>query len=327
MKKTTNKMTKFRRKRKTTKKEFKKADAILAADIHLRPDIPVCRTDNYFGAMSNKTDCILELSEKHDCVILMAGDIGQWPEKAWPTWLLEWVINKFLNHKIICIPGQHDLPNHKLDLWQKSGIGVLQAAGAIQILGINNTYCILFDKFLLRGYPYGEPLGFECPFYIDENVLNKQRKIAMTHQTVLSGKSMFDGIQGLELLREFPEYDLILSGDNHLPFVIEYQGRILVNPGSMMRNTADQIDHKPRVYLWYADENRVEPVYLPIEQGVISREHISNVEEKKNRFDAMIKRIEEDVEIELSFEDNMTKYFKKYRTEKAVKEKTLIHVQ
>ena len=87
-----------------------------------------------------------------------------------------------------------------------------------------------------------------------------------------------------------------------------------------------QIDHKPRVYLWWAETNRIEPVYLPIEQDVISREHIKDTTERDNRFDALITRVKTDVEIQLKYEDNVVKYFKKFRTEKAVKDKVLEHV-
>ena len=65
-------MTQFKRTRKTKSK----ADAILCADLHIRPDTPICRTDDFFDAMSKKIDFILSLSKEHNCPILMAGDLG-----------------------------------------------------------------------------------------------------------------------------------------------------------------------------------------------------------------------------------------------------------
>lgn len=310
-------MTKFRRKRSNTRNNIRKADAILAADWHIRPDIPTCRTDDYFHAMKRKIDFILNLSEEHhNCPILVAGDLGQWAlNKGWPTWLLEWTIKKFEGYEIICIAGQHDLPNHKLELWEESGVGVLHAAGAINLI---------FNP-ILKNHKFGV-----TPFHYGQGIQHSKYKInpqiAMTHQAVLHGKSMFNGIQALELLKEYPEYNLILSGDNHLSFTEEYQGRILVNPGSMMRNSADQEDHEPRVYLWYANTNEIEAVFLPIEQGVISREHIKDTTERDGRFDALITRIKNDVELKLSYPDNIVSYLKKYRTVLSVKEKVLKHV-
>jgi len=100
------------------------------------------------------------------------------------------------------------------------------------------------------------------------------------------------------------------------------RGRMLVNPGSLTRTTAGQVDHKPRVYLWYAESNTVEAVYLPIESGVISRTHIDIAKDRDTRNEAFIERVNSDVEIQLSYEDNIENYFKKYRSEKRVVEKT-----
>ena len=149
--------------------------------------------------------------------------------------------------------------------------------------------------------------------------------IAITHQMIIENKPLWPGqeaLKGHQVLKKFPEYQLILSGDNHNAFVAEYKGRKLVNPGSMMRAFADQENHKPRVYLWWAETNEIEAVYLPIEQGVISRTHIEVAQDRKNRNKAFIERINEDVEIALSYENNLENYFNKYRTEKKVKEKT-----
>jgi len=306
-------MTRFKRTNQT-----KKPTAILAADWHLRSDTPIGRTDDYFAAMEKKIDFILALSEQHECPILIAGDLGH--KSQWPNWLLEWTIEKFKGHVIVCIPGQHDLPNHRLDQWEKAGVGVLHAAGAIELLGPHDLSSDFFvtNTFCLHAFPYGEslypvqPEGLSLP------------KIALTHQMVIEGKPEWPGQEvdkAAQLLKQFPEYNLILSGDNHHAFTVEYQGRWLVNPGSMMRNTADQEDHKPRVYLWYAETNEIEPIYLPIESNVIDRTHIDNIQERDDRFNALITRVKNDVEIQLSYEQNIENYFQKYRTEKLVKEK------
>ena len=314
-------MTKFRRQ----KKRVEKADAILCADLHIRPDTPICRTDDFFAAMEKKIDFILALSEQHDCQVLVAGDFGHKPlNSGWPTWLLEWAINKFKGYHVIAILGQHDLPNHRLDLWKASGAGVLEAAGAIKVIGINDFTHTLSNSSAIElvPFPYGKEIR---AIYQKENP--GWPIIAMAHMMVIENKPLWPGQQapkGHQLLKKFPEYNLILTGDNHNPFVAEYEGRILVNPGSMMRTTADQINHRPRVYLWWAKENKVEAVYLPIEPGknVISREHIEVAKARSNRMDAFVERVKTDVEIKLSYTENMKRYFERYRTQKRVKEKT-----
>jgi hypothetical protein len=121
-------------------------------------------------------------------------------------------------------------------------------------------------------------------------------------------------------MKKLSGYDLIVTGDNHLPFVVKEGNQLLVNPGSMMRMTASQIDHKPRVYLWFADDNTVKPVYLPIKQGVISREHIDRQKDKDKKIEAFVEHLKDNYEVGLSFEKNLEKYFRQNRTRKPVEQ-------
>jgi hypothetical protein len=94
----------------------------------------------------------------------------------------------------------------------------------------------------------------------------------------------------------------------------------------MMRNTIAERDCKPRVYLWYAVENKVVPVFLPIEDDVFDEGYIEAQSAearhiKDERFDALITRVQQDVEIELSYSKNMEAYLHKFRTEKSVVDK------
>jgi len=113
---------------------------------------------------------------------------------------------------------------------------------------------------------------------------------------------------------------LIVTGDNHTSFTTEYEGRRLVNPGNLTRQTADQIDFKPSVWLWYADTNEVERVYLPIQKGVISRDHIERKQEHDKRIDAFISKLDNDWNAELSFKDNLEIFKNENKVEKSVME-------
>jgi DNA repair exonuclease SbcCD nuclease subunit len=304
-------MNKFKRKRQI----IRKADAVLAADLHIRADIPLCRTDNYLEAQFNKLNFIFDLCQKNDCPLLVAGDIGN--KSQWPNWLLEAVIGivKIYNIDIICILGQHDLPEHRLENCQKSGCGVLHSANTINLL---QSPKVIDHVSVVFPFSYGQKITTPTKFK------NTDQLIAMTHQMVIENKPLWPdqkAPKGHELLKKFPEYDLILSGDNHNPFVAKYEGRLLVNPGSMMRMAAGQIDHKPRVYKWFADTNEVEAIYLPIEKNVVSRIHIEIKQSRDKRMDAFVSRMSDDIEIGLSFEENLKQYFNKNRTKKTIQDK------
>jgi DNA repair exonuclease SbcCD nuclease subunit len=251
--------------------------------------------------MWKKVDFILQQAARREIPILVAGDLGH--RHQWPNWLLKefmYEIDEFeFGVDIGVTLGQHDIPEHNLDLWERSGVGVLLQSEYIKWVSQVIPYATNFS--------YGNPIS------------HSDDQIAVAHQMVIEDKPEWPGQvadSAKSLLKKFPEYKLILTGDNHKPFVVEHEGRILVNPGSMMRTTADQADHKPRVYLWDGEE--VEPVYLPIEEGVISREHIDVVQDRDSRITAYVDRLKTNYEIGLDFKKNMVEHFKVNRTRKEI---------
>jgi len=285
--------------------EVMNPDAILTSDWHIRADTPTSRTDDFTAAMWRKVQFINDLANEHNIPILIAGDLGHRPQ--WPNWLLEKFMSIISDIEIIAIAGQHDLPGHNLEAIPQSGFGVLKRAG--YICNYSPT-----DAFFVEWFPYGVEIKKGKQF----------RSIAMTHQMVIEDKPYWPGqvaSSAKSLLKKFPDYKLILSGDNHQPFVVKHEGRLLVNPGSMMRTTADQIDHQPRVYLWEAKSNSVVPIYLPIDKDVIDRSHIDTKKEKDARIEAYTTRLSERYEVGLSYEENLKVYFEENRTRQPIKDR------
>jgi DNA repair exonuclease SbcCD nuclease subunit len=267
----------------------KQPDAILTADWHLREDTPVCRTDDYWKEQWMKVQFIRDKQRKYDCPVIHAGDLfHHWKPSPY---LLSTTIDNLPKH-FRTVLGNHDLPQHSLELVEKCGVHTLYKAGALNILiGVHWT-----------GFPN------EQNYYQIEN-----RKVLTWHTMTYTDKEPYPNCPdppAIKLLKKYPEYDLIVTGDNHETFVEEYQGRLLVNPGSLMRMTAVQIEHRPCVFLWYAETNTVEPVYLPIEDGVISREHITKQEQRSDRIDAFISRLDGNWKAATSFEENLTRFEK-----------------
>ena len=123
-----------------------------------------------------------------------------------------------------------------------------------------------------------------------------------------------------EILDKYPQFDLIVTGHNHKTFVVEKEGRLLVNPGSLTRQTADQADHHPCVFLWYAEDNTVEEVSIPHEEGVISREHIEKKERRDGRIEEFISRLSAEYDVGLSFEENLARFEEKNKVRQSVME-------
>jgi len=273
--------------------------AILTADWHLREDQPVCRTDDFWREQWNKVEFISELQEKYDCPVIHAGDLfNHWKPSPY---LLSQTIER-IPDSLWTIYGNHDLPQHNMELSIKSGVHTLNKA---QVL-----HTFSFIKELVKGWEVDGIHWNEIP--IDKTEVNEKTRILVWHVMNYQKKpwpGCTDPMAG-KLLRKYPRYNLIVTGHNHQAFVEEYEGRLLVNPGSLTRHAADQVDFRPRVYLWWEQENKVEPVYLPIKIGVISREHIKKVEERDGRIEAFISRLDEDWEATMNFEENLEQFAK-----------------
>jgi len=296
---------------RTRNKKIKNIDAILTADWHIRATAPECRLDDFLSAMWRKVEAVFDLAKTHNCPILIAGDIGH--RHQWPNWLIEKfirLINRY-GATIYAIPGQHDLPQHNLALKQKSAYGILVEGNHI----IEDIKIIIHLGRKIDSFPFGIGL---------RHSEKKEPYIAMTHQMVIEGKPDWPGQQAYSaagLLKKYPEYKLILSGDNHKAFTVKYKNRLLVNPGSLTRTTAIQADHKPRVYLWDSNANEVEAVYLPIDKDAIDKSHIDGYlapQQQDKRVSAYVDRLDQSYELSLSFENNLEAHMQTNNTETSV---------
>jgi DNA repair exonuclease SbcCD nuclease subunit len=276
-----------------------KPNALLCADNHIRFDIPICRTDDYLEAQRRKLSYIAMLARKYNIPIFNAGDLFDKGNTS-RFWEVQ-AINIFRGIQLYIIPGNHDLIGHSFENFHNSSIGVINAA---------------FEKM-------NDVLVSHPDFKYSGALEWKNKKIAIIHEYVQVPKNRNDKIQGYstkEIFNKLADYDLILIGDNHITFTVKNKetGQLLVNPGSMMRMTADQINHKPCVFLWCAETNTVEQVFLPIEEDVIDVSHIDIQKAKEDRTNAFIERMNHEYELSLSFQGNMQEHLKVNKVRPAV---------
>lgn len=276
------------------KTKIKNVDAILTSDWHLREDTPICRTDDFWKAQWSKVNFIRELQRKYDCPVIHAGDLfHHWKPSPY---LISHAIRNLSGTTKDCtvgfwtIYGQHDLPQNSMQQADKSGMYTLKEAGLLTTM--------------LHGVNYGETPDKET--YLKAFL---PKKVMVWHHLTWQSKSPYwdksPESSAEKILRKYADYDLIVTGDNHEGFVVKKDGRLLVNPGSLTRQNAKQVDYKPRIYLWDAKQNEVEPVYLLIEENVITREHLQHAQERDARIAAFVNGLDTEWEQGLNFEDNL----------------------
>jgi DNA repair exonuclease SbcCD nuclease subunit len=291
---------------------MKNPSAILTSDWHLREDKPTCRTDDFWEVQWNKVDWIAELQHQYNCPVLHAGDLfHHWkPSPYLLSTAIEHLPNKFWT-----VYGQHDLPQHNMDLAYKCGIFVLYKAGKIRLLP-GRHWNQSFEQ--MNRYESTSDFLFKRVEDIDIN-----RNILVWHDFTYIGKEPFPGAKGKAhvKLEKYKQFDLIVTGDNHQSFTLRgTTGNLLVNPGNITRQSAAQIDFRPKVYLWFAETNTVEAIEIPAPYDVITREHIEVKQEHDKRMEAYISKMDTNWELTTNFDDNLERFFQTNRVRRQVKD-------
>lgn len=302
-------------------------DLVITADWHLRDTVPTCRTDDFLSAMWRKVEFVEELAEDGDAPILLAGDLSH---SSKPSMRLLVDCLERLSREIIATPGQHDLPGNTIKNYWKSGMAVLESAGQILVPGSPDvgesdwTSEMWGVSPCLRIYVHAFPWGVPPTPQKDEHLGKRLTHIALCHRMTWMDKPPYPDAPPAGEAKKFLEYmrgyDLVITGDNHQSF--SYQGddgRWLINPGSLMRTTAAQADFQPKVYLWNR-QGEVEAVDIPIEEGVVSREHIDAPAERDEKIEAFVKRLRDDVEMGLDFVENVKRFLEAHKITDGVRD-------
>jgi DNA repair exonuclease SbcCD nuclease subunit len=256
---------------------------IATSDWHIRLDRPKARIDDFVLAQTTKVKFILSLARKHNCPVLIGGDLGNKPQ--WGDKLLNYfidILNDFPDVEIITVCGQHDLPQHRLNKWKESGLGVLHKRKCIKVLTAKykNIQPFSYSKEL---FDSGAEISLVHTMVI-ENQINKlwQKQVAP------SAKRIMDKLKNTKY---------IITGDNHQSFVVKNEKQTLINCGSIMRMSANQVNFKPSVYLFNTESDTIQRVYLPIEKDVFDTSHLTENKERDTRIESFVDRLSNDYEI------------------------------
>ena len=284
---------------------------ILTADNHFQYNQPVCRTDDFISAQIEKMVFLKELQEKHNAIILNGGDITH-KARVDKQELFSMLLKNL--PEMYGVAGNHDLIYHNLSYLKNSALGVLISAGLYKFIDRKNPLTI--DDDLIYGFSYGQKI--EKPERVGDNCT-----VAIWHHMIYESNRDFtfaDGHYAKTVLEKNPEYNFILTGDNHKTFCVEIDGRYLINPGSLTRDDAAQIDHRPCVYLLDSIEKTVKQIFLPVRKNVISTEHLQVKKDRDARLEAFVETVNSNYEIGFSFERNLDDYLAMNPVSKKIKQ-------
>ena len=300
-----------------------KVIAIFLADIHLSLKPPVWRSAelDWLGVQKKVLLEVSSLQHRYDCPVICAGDIfDKWNSR--PE-LINLAI-EFLPDDMYAIPGQHDLPLHQIEDIHRSAYWTLVEAGKIKSIKLfrHKSFSISFDTFVIYGFPFGEKLTE----LVRPN--NKKIHIAVVHDYVWIPKYSYPNAPREKQLGVFTctekderwrGYDVVVYGDNHKGFQIQFGKTTIFNCGTLMRRKSDEIDYKPQVGL-LLESGKVIPHYLDISKD----KHLEMIEgeEIESELDLadFIKELEKLGTTALDFKDAINQFLHKGKTSDEAKQ-------
>lgn len=305
--------------------------AILTADWHLWSKPPVARSNEpdwlltqnrYLHQIQKLSSNYFQSTWNENIPVIMAGDVF---DKYNPS---PEVLNIALSYmpKVYAVPGNHDLPNHRLDDVEKSGFWTLVKAGKVIPIFDNEGFPVEIGNLRLHAFPYGTPIR---PL---EDPHDLYQEIAVCHEFVYTDKTGYPNAPIEQHLNNFRKrargYDVVVVGDNHVPFMATKHRPIVINCGSLTRRTIDQKDYKPRVWWLYSD-NTVEPHYLDTSKDapMVDVRDYSDVKIDGVRLKKFMEELKTRQVATIGFEETLKRYLREHKVEEAVKNYILAAIE
>ena len=277
------------------------------SDLHLTHRTPESRIDDYHLSQFKKMQHVIEYALENGVdAMALGGDIFH--HHTMPDWMKERYIRLFsmeeyiTNLPILTIFGQHDMRYHSSDRTNVP-LGVLLA-------GCKNMHPLGAVPWTLKdvniyGCSYGET--------IPTPVGDAQKQVLVIHKMIVDEKLWHDQEDyehGGSFLEDNPEFDLIVSGDNHQTFMKSKRGRRLVNSGSLMRMTSAQMDCLPCFYVWDSKTKDVQQHFIPIApaESVFSIAKAQIEQAKDEKLESFIAGLKEQATMGLDFRSAVDKY-------------------
>ncbi len=264
--------------------------AVAFSDLHLSLTAPVCRADkDWMAVQAHYLAQVKEIAG--NASILFAGDLfDRWNA---PPELIYFAL-KHLPDGMICIPGQHDLPNHSIEDMHRSGYGVLVEAGKIKdISGGITTAKVnwLCEEAHVCGFGWSENISTAPKKYGTEIL------IALIHRYCWADKvHAYPDAPETAHISAFKQslkgYDVAVFGDNHNEWIAGCGKCTVANTGTLIRRKSDEIRNLPRISKIFSDGT---VQLVPLDCG-IDKFHPNAKEREQSEVPVDMKRFIEELE-------------------------------
>ena len=292
-------------------------------DFHDGNKSPLARIDDFESAKKLLTDEINQIAKDNNCqAILQLGDFLDKPKYPYEVmneiinrWKPEMPIQKIQAFQkgeissleliqslkndipLIGVVGNHELFGNSLNTLKKTSIYFLKEIGFMQLVDQDNPIILTDEeegfKVAITGAPYHNKM--DHPDYLDDYIV--EEKLGDYHFHLVHGYASpvsFGSLFPHTLVENFidkTKADYTLCGHDHIGFnIVEKDGRKVLNPGSPVLMSADEIDRKPQVALIEITKSGIQTTMIPLKTGsngheILSREHIDEKKGKKQKLE------------------------------------------
>jgi len=296
---------------------------LIVGDLHLRVRPPRRRREaDFAGVCLGKLRQIIEIGRADADAVVQVGDFFDSPDPS--KGLIAAVIDamKEAPKPWYVIHGQHDLRYHSQEAASRSALRILEAAGVVRILNAEGRLVGRRGECIcLTGASFGQ-VPPEC---LDEGF-----NILVAHAMV-GDKPLWPGhdLTGPEeYARKHPGFSVYLFGDYHYPFSVRVGDAWVINPGAVLRLTADERDRsrRPKVVLFDTETGEPEDIYLDAapEAGAFDLEGYADdaaAEEAKASFAGMAEALRRTGRLGVNFKENLLTAMDEMDTPSEVREK------
>lgn len=242
---------------------------IAFTDSHISAKSAAARLDDYQAAILAKLEFVFEYADAANAdAVLCAGDFFDQPKQPEEVMIEIVKLLRKYNRPLLTTVGQHDTNGHNSDKYKEKSLGLLEAAGLLEVLNHGEAAEVLDGgyKIIVRGYAFNEP---ETDMFLSGRTEDLDRdvfNVALVHATVGPEDAMgrWQSIDN----QDIRTVDLAIFGDVHCGFELTQlkSGTLAIGPGSLGRRRMDDMDHQPTLLDIEVTEDSftVTPVMIPV---------------------------------------------------------------
>jgi hypothetical protein len=272
---------------------------LVGADFHLREDAPICRDpQRWIGLQREAVRFFFQTAKRLRASACIVGDICE-RSHVHPK-MLSMLLSELIESGVTLhiLAGNHDVPYHAIADEEMSSFGNLW-----RMTKLPGTPIQSFDE-LGVWYHFGE-LGAL------KDQTGRNPDLVFLHElTFADDKSRPGPIKEKAFIADdlfdlFPSAQFIFTGDNHQHFAVEKSGRWVINPGCLLRQSADEVNGVSGFYFVDTDDiGEVEFIQFP-DNEIVDNSHLLAEKERDERVDAFVSLLEDNAEITLDFLSNL----------------------